>query len=202
VEVDQVDAAGAEERIARAGYRAVLVDASAGREAAEALCRRLQEGQADPAYLAMGGASDPLRPQASGPFDATVSRPPGAADVRALYPSCVRPLVFFERGRVTLAPCASGAALEPLYFRVAGRRLRSASSAAARMTMRLSVDLSRAPARSSAVEALAREVARVAAEVGVRPEIVASPVLRASLERLGLPVRVATPRDASPSVLD
>jgi hypothetical protein len=47
------------------------------------------------------------------------------------------------------------------------------------------------------VEAVVREVVRVAAEVNVRPEVIVTPVLRAALERLGLKARIATPQDAA-----
>jgi CheY-like chemotaxis protein len=198
VEVDGATVEEAEERMGRCAYRVVLLDASSGRDAAEALCRRLLEIQAEPAFLAMGETADPLRTQPSGPFDASFSPPPRPEDMRALYTSCARPLVFFERGRINLAPFASGAATEPFHFRIASRRLRSVSSAAARMTMRLVVDLSRAPARSSSVESVVREVVRVATDVNVRPEIIVTPVLRAPLERIGLSARIVTLAEASP----
>jgi two-component system response regulator TctD len=187
VETDWAPPARAEELLARQAYRVVLVDASGPREDSNALGRRIRELQPEAGAFAMypGAATWLLHPE--DPFDAAVPRPPPPELVRGLLcQTAVRPTVLFERGCLVLAPFTGAPAHERAYFSIAGRRLREALAPLRETVAGVVVDLSRAPARTMAVEAIVKELVPVTDGLDCHPVFVVPPVAKASLDRLEL----------------
>jgi CheY-like chemotaxis protein len=188
VETDWAQAAEAEEALSRHAYRIVLVDATGAREDCNAMGLRVRALQPEAGSFAMHPEETAWHFRVEeDPFDAAVPRPPPAELVRSLLcQAAVRPMVLFERGCLVLAPFTGAPAHERVYFSIAGRRLREAVAPSRHMKAGLVIDLSRAPARTQAIEAIVTDLAQVTADLACHPVFVVPPVVKPSLDRLAL----------------
>jgi CheY-like chemotaxis protein len=187
VETDGVPMARAEEALARSAYRVVLVDGRGVREETCALGQRVRSLQPEAGVFVMHPETSLWVPRPEEPFDGAVPRPPATALVRSLLAqTAIRPTVLLERGCLVLAPFTGAPMHERAYFSIAGRRLREALAPLRDTVAGVVVDLSRAPARTMAVEAIVKDLAQLTAELDCHPVFVVPPVVKASLDRLEL----------------
>lgn len=203
VAVDLAAGPEAAEALARQrGYRLVLVDGvSGGREAADALGRRLQALQPEAGLFLLDDperTSDGRRRVATGPFDGAVPRPPEARVISEfLYPNCLRNLALTNGASVLLAAFRGNDEDVEIYFDVAARRLRAAIRTTLQEATGLRVDLSRAPQVPERVARLVELVLQDTAELEVEPCFVVSAALREALTAGGQrwPAPLLTPEE-------
>jgi CheY-like chemotaxis protein len=168
------------------GYRLVLVDGvSGGREAADALARRLKALQPEAGFFLLDDperTSDARRRAGTGPFDGVVPRPPEARVVKEfLYPNCLRNLVMTDGDRVVLAAFRGNDEDAAIYFEVAARRLQAAIRTTLQEATSLRVDLSRAPPMPERIAKLLTLVLQDTAELDVEPIFVVTADMRTEL---------------------
>lgn len=187
VAVDVAPTLEAAEALARQrGYRLALVDGVArGRDAAEALGRRLQALQPEAGLFLLDEperTSDGRRRLRTGPFDGVVPRPPPARVVQEfLYPGCLRTLVTTAGASVVLAAFRGHDEDAEIYFEVAARRLVAAVRTTLQQATGLRVDLSRAPHQPERVGRLVTVLLQDTAELEVEPAFVVTPEMRQAL---------------------
>jgi hypothetical protein len=136
-------------------------------------------------------AAGDLRGAVEFPWDLAVERPPSPATVRGLLvPVALAPLVLHGGAELSLLAHRGPPEREALYFELCARRLRAAVEGSNRLYARLRVDLSRAPARTGPLEALAAGLARMVEAQGSRLELTVPAAVRPALERLELGVEL------------
>jgi CheY-like chemotaxis protein len=168
------------------GYRLVLVNGVApGREAADALARKLKAMQPEAGFFLLDDpdkTSDARRRLATGPFDGAVPRPPEARVVKEfLYPNCLRNLVIANGATVVLAAFRGNDEDAEIYFEVAARRLMAAIRTTLQESTSLRVDLSRAPPMPERIARLLTLTLQDTAELDVEPIFVVTAEMRVAL---------------------
>jgi hemerythrin len=193
VEIDRVDRPALDQGLTQGSYRLVVVDlrrAPVSAEAAAALSAAVHGAQPGAAICAVTSPGVP-----NPGLDASVPlHELGALASGSLYPNAVRPLVLPGVDALVVTGFRADLETQPLYFAIAGRRLRAAvEPLAAAGKERLTVDLTRVPARAAGVERLAATA--VEAVAGRVEEVVlrVAPAFQASVARLGLAATVEAP---------
>jgi hypothetical protein len=172
---------------------------TAGREAADALGKRLRALQPEAGFFLLDAperTSDGRRRVATGPFDGAVPRPPEARVVKEfLYPNCLRNLVLENGATVVLAAFRGNDEDAEVYFEVAARRLLASIRTTLQEATGLRVDLSRAPPLKDRIARLINLVLQDTAELDVEPVFVVSAEVRAALTSKGeiWPAPLVTP---------
>lgn len=203
VEVDRVEPPELGRAVEERPYRLVVLDlrdrfagpdpvaAAEAAEREETACAaavfRTQPGAAVCRVAPTGRAAPGL--------DASVALEDLAAATEAsLYPNAVRPLVLHDDASVVVAGFRGSPTTEASYFAIAERRLRLAVTLmAAAGKSGITVDLSRLPAQSSAIERLAAAAAAAMSGHVTGARLLVAPVFVAPISRLGLPLTVAAP---------